>query len=86
MLDNTPYVINYVVVVQNSYAGTDEVVVKIGARGNQPFDIIKDLKDRFRSRIRVAPIVEVLSPEDVSRINNPSNNRKPIKFIDNRAR
>lgn len=86
VLDNTPYVINYVVVVQNSYAGTDEVVVKIGARGNQPFDIIKDLKDRFRSRIRVAPIVEVLSPEDVSRINNPSNTRKPIKFIDNRAR
>lgn len=86
VLDNTPYVINYVVVVQNSYAGTDEVVVKAGISGNQPFDVIKDLKDRFRSRIRVAPIVEVLSPEDVNKINNPANNRKPIKFIDNRGK
>lgn len=86
VLDNTPYVVNYVVVVQNSYAGTDEVVVKIGVSTQQPFDIIKDLKDRFRSRIRVAPIVEILSPEDIAKINNPANNRKPIKFIDNRKK
>lgn len=86
VLDNTPYVINYVVEVRNSFAGTDEVVVKAGVASAQPFDVIKDLKDRFRSRIRVAPIVEILSPDDVSKINNPGNNRKPIKFIDNRKR
>lgn len=86
VLDNTPYVINYVVEVRNSFAGTDEVVVKAGIASPQPFDVIKDLKDRFRSRIRVAPIVEILSPEDISKINNPGNNRKPIKFIDNRRR
>ena len=84
VLDNTPYVVNYVVVVQNSFAGTDEVVVKAGVASRPPFDIIKALKDRFRSKIRVAPIVEILSPEDVNRLNNPANNRKPIKFIDNR--
>ena len=84
VLDNTPYVVNYVVVVQNSFAGTDEVVVKAGVASRPPFDIIKDLKDRFRSKIRVAPIVEILSPEDVNRLNNPANNRTPIKFIDNR--
>lgn len=84
VLDNTPYVVNYVVVVQDSFAGTDEVVVKVGVSSPQSFDIIKDLKDRFRSKIRVAPIVEILSPEDVNKINNPANNRKPIKFIDNR--
>lgn len=86
VLDNTPYVVNYVVVVRNSFAGTDEVVVKVGIASSLPFDVIKDLKDRFRSRIRVAPIVEVLSPEDVNRINNPACNRKPIKFIDERRR
>lgn len=86
VLDNTPYVINYVVIVRNSFAGTDEVVVKVGISGVQSFDVIKDLKDRFRSRIRVAPIVEVLSPDDVDKINNPANNRKPIKFIDNRKK
>lgn len=85
VLDNAPYVVNYVVVVQNSFAGTDEVVVKIGVASPQPFDIIKDLKDRFRSRIRVAPVVEILSPEDVARLNFPPGTRKPIKFIDARA-
>ena len=86
VLDNTPYVINYVVIVQNSFAGTDEVIVKVGVASAQPFDVIKDLKDRFRSRIRVAPIVEVLSPDDVAKINNPASNRKPVKFIDNRSK
>lgn len=86
VLDNTPYVVNYVVVVQNSFAGTDEVVVKAGIASNPGFDVIKDLKDRFRSRIRVAPIVEILSPEDVNSLCFPGDNRKPIKFIDNRNR
>lgn len=85
VLDNTPYVINYVVVVQNSFAGTDEVIVKVGVASPQPFDIIKDLKDRFRSKIRVAPIVEIMSPEDVAIINNPGHLRKPVKFIDRRS-
>lgn len=85
VLDNTPYVINYVVVVQNSFAGTDEVIVKVGVVSPQPFDIIKDLKDRFRSKIRVAPIVEIMSPEDVAIINNPGHLRKPVKFIDRRS-
>jgi phenylacetate-CoA ligase len=84
VLDNTPYIANYVVVVQNSFAGTDEVVVKVGLSSPQHFDVIKDLKDRFRSRIRVAPIVEILSPDDINKINFPAKSRKPIKFIDNR--
>jgi phenylacetate-CoA ligase len=84
VLDNTPYVANYVTVVQNSFAGTDEVIVKVGLSSPQHFDVIKDLKDRFRSRIRVAPIVEILSPEDINKINFPAKSRKPIKFIDNR--
>lgn len=84
VLDNTPYVVNYLVEVRNSFAGTDEVIVKAGVAVAQPFDMIKDLKDRFRSRIRVAPIVEIMSPDDIAKIINPGNNRKPVKFIDHR--
>jgi phenylacetate-CoA ligase len=86
VLDNTPYVVNYVVVVRNSFAGTDEVVVMVGVGQEQSFDVVKDLKDRFRSRIRVAPIVEVLPPDVVNKLNNPSHNRKPVKFIDERRK
>ena len=45
---------------------------------------MKDLKDRFRSRIRVAPEIELLPVEEIRRINFPVKSRKPVKFIDNR--
>lgn len=86
VLDNTPYIANYVVVVQDSYAGTDEVVVKAGLSRNPECDVIKDLKDRFRSRLRVAPVVEILDAEDVNAILYPAMSRKPVKFIDKRHR
>ena len=82
VLDNTPYVANYVVLVRDSFAGTDEVVVKVGLNSRPAFDVIKELKDRFRSRIRVAPIIEILDPDDVNKILFPSTSRKPLKFID----
>ena len=48
--------------------------------------LIKDLKDRFRARIRVAPIVEILPPDLIQKINFPAQSRKPIKFIDERQK
>ena len=89
VLDNTPYVECYVVVVRSSAAGTDEVIVKVAlktpcADEKSREELIKTLKDSFRSRIRVAPIVELLSVEEVRRINFPAKSRKPVKFIDER--
>ncbi|MCQ2328269.1 MAG: AMP-binding protein [Paludibacteraceae bacterium] len=94
VLDNAEYVQNYVIVVRTSETGTDEVVVRIGLKPLQaqsPFaqfsqeNIIKDLKDRFRARLRVAPIVEVLPEDVIQGINFPAKSRKPIKFIDERV-
>jgi phenylacetate-CoA ligase len=45
---------------------------------------IKELKDSFRSRVRVAPIIEVLPVQEINRILFPANMRKPVKFIDQR--
>ena len=85
VLDNTPFVENYVVIVRDSSAGTDEVVVRIGTESNNP-NLVKELKDRFRSRLRVAPIVELSTPDEIQRINFPAKSRKPIKFIDERQK
>ncbi len=85
VLDNTPFVENYVVIVRDSSAGTDEVVVRIGTESNNP-NLVKELKDRFRSRLRVAPIVELSAPDEIQRINFPAKSRKPIKFIDERQK
>jgi len=89
VLDNTPYVENYVVVVRLTEAGTDEVVVKIGLKEppcdeGQREEFIKSLKDSFRSRIRVAPIIEICTQDEIRIINFPAKSRKPIKFIDER--
>ena len=84
VLDNTDYVENYVVIVRNSKAGTDDVLVKIGLKNDPGFDAVKELKDSFRSRIRVAPEIEICSVEQIHEINYPPTGRKPVKFIDER--
>ena len=86
VLDNADFVENYVIYVQDSDSGTDEVVVKIGLKHATVFDPVKNLKDRFRSRIRVAPIIEILPAEEIQKINFPAKSRKPVKFIDNRSK
>ena len=82
VLDNTDYVENYVIEVRQSEAGTDDVIVKIGLKYQAEFDVVKELKDSFRSRIRVAPQIEVHPVEEIQKINYPAKSRKPIKFID----
>jgi phenylacetate-CoA ligase len=86
VLDNTDYVENYVVVVEESDAGTDDVIVRLGLKYQPDFNPVKDLKDRFRSRIRVAPRIEILPAGEIAAVNFPAKSRKPVKFIDNRPK
>jgi phenylacetate-CoA ligase len=89
VLDNTDYIENYVIYVQDSESGTDDVVVKAGLKKGDHEETpaflsscVKDLKDRFRARIRVAPRLDILPVEEIAKINFPAKSRKPIKFID----
>lgn len=88
VLANCEYIENFVVVARQSNAGTDDVIVRIGIKA--PFSthnneqLIKDLKDRFRARLRVAPSVEILPTDVIQKINYPAKSRKPILFIDER--
>lgn len=89
VLDNHSQIANYVVYVKNSDAGTDEVIVRIGLNDKMveclsEQNFIKDLKDSFRARLRVAPEIEILPADVIARINFPAKSRKPIKFIDER--
>ncbi|MDR2413354.1 MAG: AMP-binding protein [Odoribacteraceae bacterium] len=84
VLDNAPYVENYVVEVDYNDSGNDDVTVRVGARPGTVDDLVKDLKDRFRARVRVAPNILVASPDEIRRVNYPDASRKPVKFIDKR--
>lgn len=82
VLDNVEYVSNYVIYVQDSEAGTDDVVVNVALARDPGVDVVKDLKDRFRSRLRVAPNVEICPKEEIMRVVYPAKSRKPVKFVD----
>lgn len=90
VLNNAEYIENYIVVVRNSAAGTDEVVVRVGLKklslSESIEDCIKNLKDRFRARLRVTPIIETLPVDVIHRLNFPSKSRKPVLFIDERKK
>ena len=82
VLDNSDYVANYIIEVSTNNAGTDDVKVKIGLREGYTDSVVKALKDSFRSRIRVAPDIVVLSVAEIQSLNFPAKSRKPVKFID----
>ena len=86
VLDQTSYIENYIMTVSDNDYGNDRIVIKAGLNTWPPFDVTKDLKDRFRARIRVAPEIEICPVDEIRKINFPDDNRKPIKFIDNRKK
>jgi len=84
VLDNVPYLENYIIEVTDNDCGNDDILVKIGLREACDFDVIKDLKDRFRARIRVAPEIEISPVNQIKTISMPEMCRKPVKIIDKR--
>ena len=88
--DNTPYLENYVVVLSDNEIGADDVTVRIGLKyvplgsDGLPLDVIKDMKDRFRARIRVAPDIRIVPVNENNAIIFPDRSRKAVKLIDNR--
>jgi phenylacetate-CoA ligase len=84
VLDNAPYIENYVVEVNYNDSGTEQIIVRVGLRHASTHDVVKDLKDRFRAKVRVAPEIVICPAADIRAINFPDMSRKPVKFIDNR--
>ena len=81
ILDNIPDVQNYVVEVFTNSLGTDQIQIRIGS-DNHSEEFIKQIKDIFRSKVRVAPDIKFDSVELISRLQMPPMSRKVVKFID----
>lgn len=82
ILDNIPHIKNYVVEVFTNDLGTDEILVRVGCDENRSEAFIKEIKDLFRSKVRVAPNITFESPEYIAQIQTPPMSRKAVKFID----
>lgn len=81
ILDNIPQVKNYIVEVYTNELGTDEILIRVGSEVRSDA-FSKEIKDLFRSKVRVAPTINFESPEYVAKIQMPAMSRKAIKFID----
>ena len=83
ILDHSDNIENYVVEVSTNDLGTDEVVVYVGCtKGAESVE--KELKDKFRSKLRVTPEIKFTYVEIIQKIQSPELSRKPVKFIDKR--
>ena len=81
ILDNVTDVENYIIEVYTGELGTDQIIIKIGSNRNDK-NFVKELKDIFRSKVRVAPEI-LFEPIDViAQKQQPAMNRKVRKFID----
>ena len=83
VLDNIDYIENYLVEVRSDEVGMDKVLVIVGTNA-QNEEIIKELKDRFRAKLRVAPEIQFADIEEIRKIQFPETKRKPVKFLDKR--
>lgn len=83
ILDDIKEVQNYIVEVNTNEIGTDEIIIYVGIK-----NVIKKhekiIKDRFRAKLRVAPAIVFMSPEEINKQLFPEASRKPLKFVDKR--
>ncbi|MDO4758109.1 MAG: AMP-binding protein [Rikenellaceae bacterium] len=81
ILDNIPEVENYLVEVFTNSLGTDQIQIKIGSQ-NHSESFIKQIKDIFRSKVRVAPDIRFEAVELIAKQQMPPMSRKVVKFFD----
>lgn len=85
ILDNIDYVSNYIVEVYTNQIGTDEILIHLSGKGIGE-EKEKDIKDHFRAKLRVAPLVTFASESTIQKMQFPEISRKAVKFIDNREK
>ena len=84
ILDHSDNIENYLVEVSTNDCGTDDVVVYVGCE-NAYESFAKELKDKFRAKLRVTPEIKLTCVEIIQKLQSPGINRKPVKFIDKRT-
>lgn len=73
----------YIIEISTNSIGTDEILIKIAAKDNS-IELLSKIKDHFRAKLRVAPVIEFHDSKDINRLRFPKMSRKPVDFIDKR--
>ncbi|HEY9113701.1 MAG TPA: AMP-binding protein, partial [Bacteroidales bacterium] len=83
VLNELDFIENYVIEVFTNPLGNDEILIKAGCKEGI-LKNEKEIKDHFRSKLRVAPEIKFFTPKEISDLQFAANSRKPINFVDNR--
>ena len=84
ILNNIPFIKEYVVEVFTNELALDEIRLHINA--SVPTDDCEmQLKPILQSRLRVMPLLQFHSADTIQKMQFPASSRKQVKFIDNRA-
>ena len=81
VLNHFDRVENHLIEISTNDLGTDEIVIKI-ASINASEELLHEIKDYFRAKLRVTPKIEFASSEDLQKIVFPAMSRKPVRFFD----
>lgn len=83
VLNGIDIIENYIIEVRTNNLGTDDILIKASCKKTNQH-IEKNIKDRFRAKLRVAPEIQFFSKEDILKQQFLKGARKPITFVDNR--
>ncbi|QQX77885.1 MULTISPECIES: phenylacetate--CoA ligase family protein [Aequorivita] len=75
---------SYVIEIFHNELGTDEILIKIASQ-NISEELLLEIKDHFRAKLRVAPKIEFATFEEIEALRFPPLSRKPMNLIDRRA-
>ena len=75
---------SHVIEISTNELGTDEILIRI-ASDDPTEDLLNQIKDHFRAKLRVSPKVEFISQDIINKIIFAPMSRKPITFIDKRT-
>ncbi len=83
ILNDFAEVESYVIEIFHNELGTDEILIKI-ASPTVSEELLLDIKDHFRAKLRVAPRIEFAPSEAINALRFPAMSRKPLSLIDHR--
>ncbi|WP_425235519.1 phenylacetate--CoA ligase family protein [Ulvibacterium sp.] len=84
LLNDFQEVESYVIEIYHNSIGTDEIGIKIASR-NASDVLLHDIKDHFRSKLRVSPKIEFCEAQEIQKLRHSKLQRKPVSVIDKRG-
>jgi len=83
LLNDFAEVNNYIIEIYRNDIGTDEIRIKIAAT-SESHQLMQEIKDRFRSKLRVSPKIEFCTTKEIQKLRMSKLGRKPVSVFDKR--